>query len=155
MTDLRTLLRYAIKLRLRRGLRLGRRRVSAIGVVNVPCQRETALVLLPFLPDRRTLWTSRAALSGADALATLDEALGPRWNRLEKKDGTLYSVATTVYTAGVPQLFDVLFRLRTVTLDDYERLQGYRGEPVERVVRTTTVCFLTIKFSIVRTVLPI
>ena len=153
---LRNVVRYHIKERLQRGLRLGPRRVSAVGTVKLSCVRAAAMQLFPFLLENVRPLVTRVTLKGADALTKLDAALGPRWNRLEKKDGTLYSVATTVYTAGVPKLYDVSFSLRKRAIEDYERLStGADGTPVERVVRETVVCFLTIKFSIVRTVLPV
>lgn len=153
--DLRNLVRYHIKHRLKRGLRLSRRRVSALGTVKLPCMRHAALALFPFLQEKVRPLLTRATLTGADALEKLDATLGPRWNRLEKKDGTLYSVATTVYTAGVPKLYDISFLLRKQAIEDYERLPTATGAAVVRVVRETVVCFLTIKFSIVRTALPI
>jgi hypothetical protein len=153
---LRNVVRYHIKERLQRGLRLDRRHVSAVGTVKLTCVRAAALQLFPFLLENVRPLTTRVILTGADAREKLDAALGPRWNRLEKKDGTLYSVATTVYTGGEPKYYNVTFTMRKGTIQDYERLPAAEdGAPVERVVRETVVCFLTIKFNIVRTVLPL
>jgi hypothetical protein len=131
----------ALKRRLLWGVRTGKRSVTARARVEYPGDEDVARRLFPFLPPpaRRQAKTA-VTLRGRDALTRLTDALGAGCDRVERRTGEVFMVATVVHDQVPAREFEVEVGIRRCSVRYYER----EGRPpneqrLQVVVRYTSV----------------
>jgi len=122
----RYFLLVALKRRLLKGVRTGKRTASALGRVEWPVPSEqVGRAVFPFLPAR-FLNRPRTAvrLTGEQALDILNGVLGAEWDYAERRTGEIFMVATIVHDDDPPRRFAVEVGMEQRRTRWFQRVNG-------------------------------
>lgn len=122
----RYFLLVALKRRLLKGVRTGKRTASASGRVEWPVPSEqVGRAAFPFLPARFFNQPRTAVrLVGEQALDILNGVLGAEWDYAERRTGEIFMVATIVHDDDPPRQFAVEIGMEQRRTRWYQRVNG-------------------------------
>ena len=122
----RDFLLVALKRRLLKGVRTGKRTASASGRVEWPVPSEqVGRAVFPFLPARFFNRPRTAVrLVGEQALDILNGVLGAEWDYAERRTGEIFMVATIVHDDDPPRQFAVEVGMEQRRTRWYQRVDG-------------------------------
>jgi hypothetical protein len=116
----------ALKRRLLKGVRTGKRTASSSGKVEWPVPSEqVGRAAFPFLPARFVNRPRTAVrLIGEQALDILNGVLGAEWDYAERRTGEIFMVATIVHDDDPPRQFTVEVGMEQRRTRWYQRVDG-------------------------------